>query len=152
MNLCTETPAETVPDMKDIWSFIETVTLWPADLLSVASDSLSLVSHLQRGVEHHQLGAGGDDVVALVALHEAHVDVSLRLLRRCRDRRQASVGWSEVSISNHTVMAAPIQLSPVQISKYSRAGVPSVSPWNSTSVHLHHFLLSHEKLSFRLLY
>lgn len=42
-------------------------------------------SHLQRGVEHHQLGAGGDDVVALVALHEAHVDVSLRRLGRCRD-------------------------------------------------------------------
>ena len=37
-------------------------------------------SHLQRGVEHHQFGAGWDDVVTLVTLHEAHVDVALRLL------------------------------------------------------------------------
>lgn len=35
------------------------------------------LSHLQRGVKHHQFRAGGDQVVTFVTLHEAHVDVSL---------------------------------------------------------------------------
>lgn len=41
-------------------------------------------SHLQRGVKHHQFGAGRDDVIALVTLHEAHVDVTLGSTRPCQ--------------------------------------------------------------------
>lgn len=40
--------------------------------------------HLQRGVKHHQFGAGRDDVIALVTLHEAHVDVALGSTGTCR--------------------------------------------------------------------
>lgn len=33
--------------------------------------------YLECSVKHNQLGAGGDDVVALVGLHEAHVNITL---------------------------------------------------------------------------
>lgn len=37
------------------------------------------VPDLQRGVEHHQLGASGHQVIAAVGLHEASVHVVLRI-------------------------------------------------------------------------
>ena len=38
--------------------------------------------YLQGGVEHHQFGAGGDGVVAAVALHEVHVGQAVFSLRQ----------------------------------------------------------------------
>ena len=38
--------------------------------------------YLEGGVKHHQFGAGGDGVVAAVALHEVHVDQPVLSLRQ----------------------------------------------------------------------
>ena len=39
----------------------------------------SVIPHLQRRVEDHQLGAGRDQVIAAVGLHEPGVHIVLRV-------------------------------------------------------------------------
>lgn len=76
-----------------MWESVETVL----------HGSVSSSTNLERRVKHHQLGAGGHDVVALVGLHEARVDITVRFRFRFRfssceqDKSRKTLSEGEIS-------------------------------------------------------
>lgn len=58
---------------------------------------VSSSTNLERRVKHHQLGARGHNVVALVGFHKAHVNITLRFSSCEQEKMRKILSEEEIS-------------------------------------------------------